>query len=268
MLRRSDHRSLLRAFTLIELLVVIAIIAILAAILFPVFAQARDKARGAFCLSNLRQMNLGLMQYVQDYDEIFPFLNVAWVPTPPATRVNTGFDQPLMPYIKNTGVFTCPSDASVRSAPDLARCNDGPLAQRQVRRSYALVGSIDTAQGYVAGNVAADPNTGIVDPNRAVSMAEIGAASDTLSFIELREGWMGCFDANAWRNCDGVKLLERPFGQGGFPGRCAGQFAGSQGQIPGHARRGNYGFADGHVKNMDWSDTVKNDWYLFKRVKP
>src|SRR5438128_4795174 len=61
-----------RAFTLIELLVVIAIIAILAAILFPVFAQAREKARAITCVSNLKQMSLGFMQYVQDYDESYP----------------------------------------------------------------------------------------------------------------------------------------------------------------------------------------------------
>src|SRR5579883_3098687 len=60
------------AFTLIELLVVIAIIAILAAILFPVFAQAREKARGASCLSNVKQINLAFIQYVQDYDEVMP----------------------------------------------------------------------------------------------------------------------------------------------------------------------------------------------------
>ena len=61
-----------RGFTLIELLVVIAIIAILAAILFPVFAKAREKARQASCLSNVKQMCLALMQYAQDYDETLP----------------------------------------------------------------------------------------------------------------------------------------------------------------------------------------------------
>src|SRR5205814_83195 len=125
-----------RAFTLIELLVVIAIIAILAAILFPVFAQARDKARGASCLSNEKQIGLAIMQYVQDYDESYPFLNVKWTPIAPASRLETGFDQPIQPYVKNTGVFTCPSDAGVRTPPDMTRCNDGPLAQKMIKRSY------------------------------------------------------------------------------------------------------------------------------------
>src|SRR5436305_534253 len=69
---RGGHSMRKTAFTLIELLVVIAIIAILAAILFPVFAQARDKARGAACLSNTKQMGLGVSLYTQDYDEVLP----------------------------------------------------------------------------------------------------------------------------------------------------------------------------------------------------
>jgi prepilin-type N-terminal cleavage/methylation domain-containing protein len=68
----SMPRRVLRAFTLIELLVVIAIIAILAAILFPVFAQAREKARSTACISNLKQIGIGMMQYVQDFDELYP----------------------------------------------------------------------------------------------------------------------------------------------------------------------------------------------------
>ena len=68
----NANRSHRNAFTLIELLVVIAIIAILAAILFPVFAQAREKARSASCLSNEKQIGLGLMMYTQDYDETYP----------------------------------------------------------------------------------------------------------------------------------------------------------------------------------------------------
>ena len=67
-----------QAFTLIELLVVIAIIAILAAILFPVFAQAREKARQTSCASNLKQLSLAAIMYVQDYDEVFPLVDAGW----------------------------------------------------------------------------------------------------------------------------------------------------------------------------------------------
>lgn len=85
-----------RGFTLIELLVVIAIIAILAAILFPVFARAREKARQTSCLSNIKQIGLALMMYSEDYDERYPCTGGAWW-------------SPLMPYVKNAQVFRCPS---------------------------------------------------------------------------------------------------------------------------------------------------------------
>ncbi len=90
-------------FTLIELLVVIAIIAILAAILFPVFARARDKARQTSCLSNVKQISLALMMYAQDNDETYPRTGGAWW-------------QPLMPYVKNEQVFRTPAYADDATA--------------------------------------------------------------------------------------------------------------------------------------------------------
>src|SRR5579859_210263 len=95
-----------RAFTLIELLVVIAIIAILAAILFPVFAQAREQARRTACLSNTKQAGLAFMMYVQDYDETTPCLTQQWQGGP--TWVIIDFWNLFQPYIKNTQVFLCP----------------------------------------------------------------------------------------------------------------------------------------------------------------
>src|SRR5947209_1641255 len=94
-------------FTLIELLVVIAIIAILAAILFPVFAQAREKARQTTCLSNSRQMGLGLTMYAQDYDETYP-----WAIHLDADH-NPAWGGLIFPYVKNLAVFQCPSQSDV-----------------------------------------------------------------------------------------------------------------------------------------------------------
>ncbi|MCW3059266.1 MAG: prepilin-type N-terminal cleavage/methylation domain [Capsulimonas sp.] len=94
-------------FTLIELLVVIAIIAILAAILFPVFAKAREKARQTSCLSNQKQILLGVLQYSQDVDEQFPVLY-----TDTGAGTNIGWYQAIYPYIKSTGVYTCPDDSN------------------------------------------------------------------------------------------------------------------------------------------------------------
>ncbi len=95
-----------RGFTLIELLVVIAIIAILAAILFPVFARARENARKSTCQSNLKQIMTGTLMYIQDYDEYS-------LPCYLSGASGLYFDSLLQPYVKNTGVFTCPSDPGV-----------------------------------------------------------------------------------------------------------------------------------------------------------
>jgi prepilin-type N-terminal cleavage/methylation domain-containing protein/prepilin-type processing-associated H-X9-DG protein len=114
-----------RGFTLIELLVVIAIIAILAAILFPVFAQAREKARSISCLSNMRQLGTGAMMYVQDYDEMYPG---SWQWSPGAIHSHSPYilgGQITMaeaetvcqtcPYVKNAQVYSCPSRQNIWS---------------------------------------------------------------------------------------------------------------------------------------------------------
>lgn len=104
---RNASRSVHKAFTLIELLVVIAIIAILAAILFPVFGRARENAKRSACLSNIRQLGMAFMQYVQDNDERFPFNK---------TNATTGQKSWLYaaePYLKSTAVLRCPADESV-----------------------------------------------------------------------------------------------------------------------------------------------------------
>ncbi len=97
-----------RGFTLIELLVVIAIIAILAAILFPVFARAREKARQTSCLSNVKQLTLGVLMYAQDYDETMPYAVIGVM----GGQMDFVLDI-VGPYTKNTQINRCPSDATI-----------------------------------------------------------------------------------------------------------------------------------------------------------
>ncbi|MDX1931694.1 MAG: DUF1559 domain-containing protein [Capsulimonadales bacterium] len=122
------------AFTLIELLVVIAIIAILAAILFPVFAQAREKARAVSCLANMKNVGIAILQYNQDYDETYPIAYQAFNGSFSASRTRMSWPRIIQPYVRNTGIFRCPSEANTTG--NVPGTGDTPETRYPVSYAY------------------------------------------------------------------------------------------------------------------------------------
>lgn len=135
-----------QGFTLIELLVVIAIIAILAAILFPVFARARENARRASCMSNLKQIGLGVMMYTQDYDELYPPATATIAQTPQGGFWSTTYNfwfwpQIIYPYTQSTQVYFCPSSDSnaTFSASQTSNYGANLMIMREVESSPTYI---------------------------------------------------------------------------------------------------------------------------------
>jgi prepilin-type N-terminal cleavage/methylation domain-containing protein/prepilin-type processing-associated H-X9-DG protein len=234
-----------RAFTLIELLVVIAIIAILAAILFPVFAQAREKARQTGCASNLKQLGMALTMYVQDYDEVFP--NRRFEPFGTAAGFED-YDQNswrsvIQPYVKNTQILECGSN------PD----RDTKSWDPEFRISYA---ANFTSVGAAAPT---DLGSGLFGQHRAsgVAIAMIDRPSELIALTEIEKVPWVTFVVD--RND-----LTHTWIYGKYNGQTITNVY-SNALFKGHSGMTNYLFADSHVKALRPTRTYKpgefNYWY-------
>jgi prepilin-type N-terminal cleavage/methylation domain-containing protein/prepilin-type processing-associated H-X9-DG protein len=161
------HRS--NAFTLVELLVVIAIIAILAAILFPVFGRARENARRTSCQSNLKQVGIGLLQYIQDYDEKMPFSFYGGGGGDKTTRTRYKWMDAIFPYVKSEQIFICPSE------PNAAYKYSGNLGPTEESDNYGSYGQNGT---YSAANDGQSPPRS--SATYLISLSQIANASQTI----------------------------------------------------------------------------------------
>jgi prepilin-type N-terminal cleavage/methylation domain-containing protein/prepilin-type processing-associated H-X9-DG protein len=245
----------LNGFTLIELLVVIAIISILAAILFPVFASAREKARQTTCLSNIKQLSLANVQYSQDYDENYVRVKqLAATTNPSPTAMETPQEAPVLmwagilaPYTKSTGIVVCPSSGTsiVSPGPDgLYDAQEDTLtndAQLSIGINSAVdpLGSIGCLEG-LAGGATTLPAACTATP----SDASFPYPSQSPVFADSVPNNPTTFSTNP----------NNPFPLG-FIVNAAFPLDVSGGLSDRHSKGTNVGFLDGHVK-----------WYPISRI--
>ncbi|RYX81997.1 DUF1559 domain-containing protein [bacterium] len=217
MSNRLNHHQ---AFTLIELLVVIAIIAILAAILFPVFARARENARRASCSSNMKQIGLGVLQYSQDYDERMISGRMS-----PGNADGQGgrWRAMLQPYVKSGQLFRCPSNTRNNDNPE-----DNQFTNNEEKISYAA--PIDNGSGGAFGA------RGQAGPN----LADFNDVSRTIMVVESNCPHTDFSVTNGYWN--GIKAYNANLPALYF----------------GHLSTANFLFVDGHVKTMKPIQTISN----------
>jgi prepilin-type N-terminal cleavage/methylation domain-containing protein/prepilin-type processing-associated H-X9-DG protein len=230
-------------FTLIELLVVIAIVAILAALLFPVFSQARERARMSSCLSNQRQLGMALMMYVHDYDETFPYIRFHGNSAQKGTRTYV-WKNAIAPYLKSVDVLACPANPTSRTVPgtptpDTLWTNPPPGGNAE---GWEFEPSQRMPAGYGMNSCATpwQPSDwkGVSPPLRE---AQVAHPSQTILIAENRSSAADVHPHWMWTYCRSV-------------------FAHAAGQV------GNFIFCDGHAKSSKWLSTLyplaQNNWEL------
>jgi prepilin-type N-terminal cleavage/methylation domain-containing protein/prepilin-type processing-associated H-X9-DG protein len=184
-----------KGFTLIELLVVIAIIAILAAILFPVFARARENARRSSCQQNIRQIGLAIKQYLSDYDESFPQVSVGALTND--TSGVWGWADACQPYVRNTQLFQCPSDSTQPPSGTATTVVGSDAAYTDYFYNANLSGQNESAIQYIASTIMlGDALTGSATRNSNGDETLTGSAS----LLDLSNASVGA----ATRHLDGA----------------------------------------------------------------
>ncbi len=229
-----------RGFTLIELLVVIAIIAILAAILFPVFQKVRENARRASCESNLHQLGLALVQYNQDADERFPA---------GGNNGGTGWGAEVYTYVKSTGVYKCPDDPTP-NATNLEGHNEtdvpvsyginsnlgtATLAQLNAPASTVLLFETQGAQADITNPL---NDVGAVNSSYASPSGNGGDSATLVGYLD----WS--------KNAKYVCGVSSTVGMGNPSRANTAAIAGPYLATPAHTGAANFAFGDGHVKYL------------------
>jgi len=265
----NSNRTARKGFTLIELLVVIAIIAILAAILFPVFAKAREKARQITCASNLKQIGIGIAMYVQDFDEDYPNGTDNVLTGANASADCNGWPALLYPYEKSVGILHCPDDPTQPVATTAAVVAPAlPTGTELVPESYGLnsnifgekdssFSSVDlTVVGYEVSGVVGDP-TVVNDEGGAsgngIPVAAVDTPTGVATGTNTGPGTLSSGEDNAIAGAYGAGTVYYETGYLAGTGcatsatACAGYDLSNNGAGL-HTGGSNYLFADSHVK--------------------
>ena len=285
-----------RAFTLIELLVVIAIIAILAAILFPVFAQAKLAAKKTVAVSGAKQISLAAHIYAGDFDDMYvpcAIYNQPGINNPGALEENgtcfyhlEPFDCILAPYMKSAEAWSVPADSHGVEDPWTSDgCLwDGQYKNRFIRRSFEMISHIDTmeAGGWLDRNTGVSPSWWDITGGFPIrNMTEFSDPSNTIAFAEIwptngQAGRVGAvsdpivFGCNAWKFAGRVPLSGAPGDRLTSGGDNCDDITHVTGfdPTPGYNGRANYAMADGSAKALGWGQVRGNDFFKFKVQKP